>query len=38
MEKCFFCGKVGLTLKLKDRYVDEQLDFFDQRSANEAFL
>lgn len=26
------------TLKLKDRYVDEQLDFFDQRSANEAFL
>ena len=26
------------TLKLKDRYVDESLDFFDQRSANEAFL
>ncbi|MBQ7742761.1 MAG: AAA family ATPase [Bacteroidaceae bacterium] len=26
------------TLKLKDRYVDEHLDFFDQRSANEAFL
>lgn len=26
------------TLKLKDRYVDETLDFFDQRSANEAFL
>lgn len=26
------------TLKLKDRYVDENLDFFDQRSANEAFL
>lgn len=26
------------TLILKDRYVDETLDFFDQRSANEAFL
>ena len=26
------------TLKLKDRYVDEALEFFDQRSANEAFL
>lgn len=26
------------TLKLKDRYVDETLEFFDQRSANEAFL
>lgn len=26
------------TLKLKDCYVDEHLDFFDQRSANEAFL
>ena len=26
------------TLRLKDRYVDEHLDFFDQRSANEAFL
>lgn len=26
------------TLKLKDRYVDDTLDFFDQRSANEAFL
>jgi len=23
---------------LKDRYVDEALEFFDQRSANEAFL
>lgn len=26
------------TLMLKDRYVDETLEFFDQRSANEAFL
>lgn len=26
------------SLKLKDRYVDDTLDFFDQRSANEAFL
>ena len=26
------------TLKLRDRYVDENLEFFDQRSANEAFL
>ena len=26
------------TLILKDRYVDESLEFFDQRSANEAFL
>ena len=26
------------TLKLKDRYVDESLEFFDQRSVNEAFL
>ena len=26
------------TLKLKDRYVDESLEYFDQRSANEAFL
>lgn len=26
------------TLKLKDRYLDENLEFFDQRSANEAFL
>lgn len=26
------------TLMLKDRYVDEALEFFDQRSANEAFL
>ena len=26
------------TLKLKDRYVDEALEFFDQRNANEAFL
>ena len=26
------------TLRLKDRYIDETLDFFDQRSANEAFL
>lgn len=26
------------TLILKDRYVDEMLSYFDQRSANEAFL
>ena len=26
------------TLILKDRYVDEALSYFDQRSANEAFL
>ena len=26
------------TLILKDRYVDESLSYFDQRSANEAFL
>ena len=26
------------TLRLKDRYLDESLEYFDQRNANEAFL